>query len=128
MNCGKSVAAEMTDQHALQERGALGPTRGEPAVLLEALLRQRELSGRDQRRYRNLDPLFPRARRHAQIDDGDGFLPGLPLLHVLQNRRPTSVLGEGGACDRRAPQWWHYGTPQDFGDGVCFPDSETRTG
>src|SRR5438128_6190089 len=55
------VAADLTDQQALQQGRLLGVPGGEAPILVEAFLGERELSRSDQRRHGNLDPFRARA-------------------------------------------------------------------
>src|SRR6266699_1605894 len=55
------VAADLTDQQALQQGRLLGVPGGEAPILVEAFLGERELRRSDQRRHGNLDPFRARA-------------------------------------------------------------------
>jgi hypothetical protein len=99
----EGVAAQLTDQQALEERGLLGMPGGEASVLFEAFLGQRELSRRNQGGHRDLDPILPRARTRAHRASGDAA--ALPQATV--HSPPLGLAGfleTGRALIRRVAQ------------------------
>src|SRR6266545_687291 len=65
------VAADLTDQQALQQGRLLGVACSKPPILVEAFLGERKLRRSDQRRHGNLDPFRARAwtRTHRARSD-----------------------------------------------------------
>ena len=99
----EGVAAQLTDQQALEGRGLLGVPGRELPVLFEAFLDQRELSRDNQSGHRNLDPLLPRTRAGAYRMGGNAAALPQAAVHAL----PLSLVGfleTGRALIRRVAQ------------------------